>query len=92
MIPNRCDTINLSIIQLQYFNENLIFFFTPHIVKLWSDLFSIIINVHISIPKTKISSVLKPVISLTYETSCFLDNWFGKDMITGSMIALLDVT
>jgi len=32
MIPNRFDTINLSINQLQYFNENLIFFFTPHIV------------------------------------------------------------
>lgn len=28
MITRRCDTINLSITQLQYFNENLIFLFT----------------------------------------------------------------
>jgi len=32
MIPNRCDTNNLSIDQFQYFNENLIISQTLYIV------------------------------------------------------------
>ena len=31
MITSRCDTINLSVTQIQYFNENLIFSFTPYL-------------------------------------------------------------
>jgi len=52
MIPNRCDTNNLSITQLQYFNENLVIPSIQHLVSSRS----ILTNFQVSIHKVKISS------------------------------------
>ena len=54
MISNQCDTINLSIVKLQYFNENLVILLIQHLVSR-----SILTNFQVSIYKVKISSISK---------------------------------